>query len=82
MAHVLFLFLMSAFVEMLEAEWKNAGIRVCTVQSFVGQKLSSGEGKLQGHLPKEYLARTLTAVKILQCLNVDNGAFILCHVLT
>ncbi len=35
-----------------------------------------GEGKLQGHLPKEYLARMLTAVKILQCLYVNNGAFI------
>ncbi len=46
------------------------------VRSFVGQKLASGEGKLRGHLPKEYLAQTLTAVKILQCLYVDNGAFI------
>jgi hypothetical protein len=46
MAPVLFLFLMSAIVETLEAKWKNAGIGVCTVQSFVGQKLASGEGKL------------------------------------
>ncbi len=76
MAPVLFLLLMSAFAETLEAEWKNAGIGVCTLQSFVGQKLATGEGKLQGHLPKEYLARTLTAVKILQCLYVDDGAFI------
>ncbi len=76
MAPVLFLFLMSAFAETLEAEWKNVGIGVCTVQSFVGKKLASGEGKLQGHLPKEYLARTLTAVEILQCLYVDDGAFI------
>ncbi len=76
MAPVLFLFLMSAFAEMLEAEWKNAGIRVCTVRSFVGQKLAPGEGKLQGHHPKEYLARMLTAVKILQCLYVNDGTFI------
>ncbi len=46
------------------------------VRSFVGQKLASGEGKLQGHLPKEYLAQTLTAVEILQCLYVNNGTFI------
>ncbi len=76
MAPVLFLFLMSAFAEMLEAKWKNAGIGVCTVRSFVGQKLAPGEGKLQGHLPKEYLAQMLTDVKILQCLYVDNGTFI------
>jgi hypothetical protein len=76
MAPVLFLFLMSAFAETLEAERKNARIGVCTVRLFVGQKLASGEGKLRGHLPKEYLARTLTAVKILQCLYVDDGAFI------
>jgi hypothetical protein len=76
MAPVLFLFLMSAFAEMLEAKWKNVGIGVCTVRSFVGQKLALGEGKLQGHPPKEYLARMLTAVKILQCLYVNDGAFI------
>jgi hypothetical protein len=67
---------MSAFAETLEAEWKNAEIEVCTVQSYVGKKLKSGEGKLQGHLPKEYMARLLTAVKILQCLYVNDGAFI------
>ncbi len=52
MAPVLFLFLMSAFAKTLEAEWKNAGIGVCMVRSFVGQKLASGEGKPRGHLPK------------------------------
>ncbi len=76
MAPVLFLFLMSTFAETLEAEWRNVGIGVCTVRMVVGQKLASGEGKLRGHLPKEYLSRELTAVKILQCLYVDDGAFI------
>jgi hypothetical protein len=76
MAPILFLVLMSAFVETLEVEWKNAEIEVCTVQSYVGEKLKSGEGKLQGHLPKEYMARMLTAVKILQCLYLNDGAFI------
>jgi hypothetical protein len=56
MAPVLFLFLMSAFAETLEAEWKQAGIEVCTVRSFIGQSLTSGKGKLRGHLPKEYLS--------------------------
>ena len=76
MAPVLFLFLMSVFAETLEAEWKQAGIDVCTVRSFVGPSLTSGKGKLRGHLPKEYLSNDLTAVKILQCLYVDDGAFI------
>ena len=76
MAPVLFLFLMSAFAETLEIEWKAAGIDVCTVRSIVGRKLALGEGKIRGHLPKEYMSRTLTAVEIFQCLYVDDGAFI------
>jgi hypothetical protein len=76
MTPVLFLFLMSAFAEPLETEWKNAGIGVFTVCLVVGQKLASGEGNLCGYLPKEYLSRGLTAVKIPQCLYVDDGAFI------
>ena len=76
MAPVLFLFLMSAFAETLEAEWKRANIDVCTVRAFVGSSITSGKGKLRGHLPKEYLSRDLTAVEILQCLYVDDGAFI------
>jgi hypothetical protein len=82
MAPVLFLLLMSAFVEMLEAKWKNAEIEVCTVQSYVGKKLKSGEGKLQGHLPKEYMARMLTAVEILQCLYIMMAHSSLHHMLT
>ncbi len=73
---VLFLFLISAFGETLKAEWKNVGIGVCTVRLVIGQKLALGEGKLHGHLPKEYLSRGLTAVKILHCLYVNDGAFV------
>jgi hypothetical protein len=76
MAPVLFLLLKSAFTVTLETEWKNAGIEVCTLCLVVDQKLASGEGKLCGHLPKEYLSRGLTVVKILQCIYVDDGAFI------
>jgi hypothetical protein len=75
MAPVLFLFLMSAFAETLKTEWKNDGIGVCTVQSVIGETLLAGKGKLRGHLPKDYLSQGLTAVKILQCLCVDDGAF-------
>jgi hypothetical protein len=76
MAPVLFLFLVFAFAETLETEWKNAGIGVCTVQSVIGEKLLAGKGKLRGHLPKVYLSQGLTAVEILQCLYADDGAFI------
>jgi hypothetical protein len=76
MAPVLFLFLMSAFAETLESEWKNAGIEVCTVKSVIGSQLANGGGKLQRHLPKDYLSKPLTAVEILQCLYFDDGAFI------
>jgi hypothetical protein len=45
MAPVLLLFLVSAFAETLETEWKNVGIGVCTVRLVDGQKLALGEGK-------------------------------------
>ena len=76
MAPVLFLFLMSAFAETLESKWKNAGIGVCTVRPAVGSKLAAGEGQVCGHLPKEYLSPHLTTLEILQCLYVNDGAFI------
>jgi hypothetical protein len=76
MAPVLFLFLMSAFAETLEAKWRAEGIDVCTVRSVTGSELAAGKGKVRGHLPKEYLSNKLTVVKILQCLYVDDGAFI------
>jgi hypothetical protein len=76
MAPVLFLFLMSAFAETLEAEWRTEGIDVCTVRSITGAELAAGKGKIRGHLPKEYLPIKLTAIEIFQCLYVDDGAFI------
>ncbi len=74
MAPVLFFFLMSAFAETLETEWKASEIGVCMVRSVIGEKLLAGEGKLRGHLSKDYLSQGLTAVEILQCLYVDDGA--------
>ncbi len=82
MAHVLFLFLMSAFVETLKIEWKNTDISICTVQSVIGTELANRGGKLCEHIPKNYLSRSLTVVDILQCLYVDDGAFIFMTVLS
>ena len=46
MAPVLFLFLMSAFAETLEIEWKNADISVCTIHSVIGTELANSSRKL------------------------------------
>jgi hypothetical protein len=54
----------------------HAGVGVCTLQSVIGETLLAGKGKLRGRLPKDYLSQGLTAVEILQCLYVDDGAFI------
>jgi hypothetical protein len=76
MAPVLFLLLMSEFAETLKIEWKTAGINICTEQSVVGCKLALDECKIREHFPKEYMSRGLTAVEILQCLYVDDEAYI------
>jgi hypothetical protein len=55
MAPILFLFLMSPFAKTLVNEWRNENIEVCTVRSVVGSNLASGEGRVCGHLPKEYM---------------------------
>ena len=67
---------MFASAKTLEIEWKNAGINVCTVWAFIGTDLANGEGKLCRHLQKDSHLRLLTAVKILQCLYIDDGASI------
>jgi hypothetical protein len=47
---------MSAFAKTLENEWRNACIEVCTVRLVIGSKLATGEGRIRGHLPKEYMS--------------------------
>ena len=56
MAPVLFQFLMSAFAETLETEWKNASIEVCMVRSVIGKELANGNEQMRGHLPKYSLS--------------------------
>jgi len=47
MAPVVFPFLMSAFAETLQIEWKAAGIEVCTGSTMVvGHKLALGKGNI------------------------------------
>ena len=76
MAPVLFLFLMSAFAETLEIEWREKGIEVVTVQTAKENGFDAGEGIIKSHTPKEYNSTALSAFEIIQCLYVDDGAFI------
>ena len=76
MAPVLFLFLMSAFAETLEIEWKNQGIGVVTVQTASEEALLEGKAAIKSHSISQYTSRTLSAYEILQCLYVDDGAFV------
>ena len=76
MAPVLFLFLMSAFAETLELEWKRQGIEVITVQTASEENLMEGKAAVKSHTIRQYESRTLTAYEILQCLYVDDGAFV------
>ncbi len=77
MALVLFLFLMSAFAETLEIEWKNVGIGC--IHSMIRHWSGFGQWRREttwAYLPKDYLLRSLAAVEILQCLYVNDEAFI------
>jgi hypothetical protein len=73
MAPVLFLFLMSAAAETLEAAWKQAGIKVPTAAHTPANILNTG--CVRGHTPHMYTSRKLTAYEICQLLYVDDGAF-------
>ena len=73
MAPVLFLFLMSAVAETLEAAWKQAGIEVLTVAHTPANELNTG--CVQGHTPRMYTSRKLTTYEICQLFYVDDGAF-------
>jgi len=76
MAPVLFLFLMSAFAETLEEEWKRHEIEVVTVGTTSSVDLEEGKGVIKSHAPDQYKSKHLTAFEIIQCLYVDDGAFI------
>ena len=73
MAPVLFLFLMTAFAETLELQWKREKIEVVTAMIAADDKI--GKGQLCSHSPKMFHSKVLSAYKIFQCLYVDDGAF-------
>ncbi len=73
MALVIFLFLMSAAAETLEAAWKQAGIAVLTVAHTPANELNTS--CVRGHTPCMYTSRKLTTYEICQLLYVNDGAF-------
>jgi hypothetical protein len=73
MAPVLFLFLMTAFAQTLELEWKKLDIPILSVMTAGDEHLAGG--KICSHTPKMVKSKKLTTYEILQCLYVDDGAF-------
>jgi hypothetical protein len=73
MAPVLFLFLMTAFAQTLEIEWKKLGIPVLSVMIAGDEHLA--DGNICSHTPKMSKSKKLITYEILQCLYVDDGAF-------
>ncbi|KAL7552852.1 hypothetical protein ACHAWF_016100 [Thalassiosira exigua] len=76
MAPVLFLFLMTAFAESLEVVRKCNNIKVVTLKSVTEEDFVQGKGAIKSHTIAQYQARSLIAVAIIQCMYVDECAFI------
>ena len=74
MAPVLFLFLMMAFAETLEIVWKQQEILVISVMTATGDNMI--DGRICSHTTAMFKSKNLTAYEILQCLYVNNGAFL------
>jgi hypothetical protein len=73
MAPVLFLFLMTAFADILEIVWKQQKIPIVTVMTAANNNLI--DGRICSHTPVMFTSNNLTAYEILQCLYVNDGAF-------
>jgi hypothetical protein len=73
MASVLFLFLMTAFAEILKIVWREQEISILSIMTASKDNLING--KICSHTPAMSTLKTLTAYKILQCLYIDVGAF-------
>jgi hypothetical protein len=73
MAPVLFLFLMTAFAQTLELEWKKIDIPILSVMTAGDEHLA--DGKICSHTPKMVKSKKLTTYEILECLYVNDGAF-------
>jgi hypothetical protein len=73
MAPVLFLFLMTAFVESLEIVRRQQEIPILSIMTTSKGNLI--DGKICRHTPAMFTSNKLTLYKIVQCLFVDDGVF-------
>ncbi len=73
MAPVLFIFLMTAFAETLELEWKHETFKVITVMTAADDQIQNGQHC--SHTPKMFNSAFLSAYEIFKCLYMDNSSF-------
>ena len=74
---VLFLFMISAFAESLEIEWRNEGLETAKFTRTTWEEIEQGHGQLIGHsLRKDGTYGTGDIFDVLQILYLDDGAFI------
>jgi hypothetical protein len=74
MAPVLFFFLMTAFAETLKTVWRQQEIPILSVMTARDDNLING--KICSHTPTMFKSTKLIAYEILQCLYIDDGAFL------
>jgi hypothetical protein len=74
MAPVLFLSLMIAFLETLKIVWKQQEIPVQRIMTTTSDNLT--DGRICSHTPSMFRSNKLSAYKILQCLYLNDGAFL------
>ena len=76
MAPVLFLFLMSAFAESLDAIWEENGLEKVELKRPSKEDFENGKGIIKSHKPSQYKSSKLKTTKVIQCLYVDDGVFL------
>ena len=75
MAPVLFLFLMNAFAESLEAIWESKGLEKVGVVHASDEDFENGIGNIRRHKKGQFQSSKLEELTVFQCLYVDDGAF-------
>ena len=76
MAPVLFLFLMSGFVESLDALWEENGLEKVKLKRPSEDDFENGKGIIKSHKPSQYKSARLKTTEVVQCIYVDDGVFL------
>ena len=75
MAPVLFLFLMNAFAESLEAIWESKGLEKVGVVHASDEDFENGIGNIRRHKKGQFQSSKLEELTVFLCLYVEDGAF-------